>query len=144
MFNKNKNIDKNGDRQKVDELLFAIMNSAHAEYHYIELLINNNEDANTKFHQNMVTILRDQRRTLMEKLAKLYPVSNQLWCVIKHLLLTYFHLMECYEGDHCGCYLRSARSVMDTIKVLLHSQTEHDALIPCERCDETTGLHTTK
>ena len=28
-----------GDRPKIDELLFAIMNTAHAEYHYIELLV---------------------------------------------------------------------------------------------------------
>ncbi len=144
MFGKNKNIDKNGDRQKVDELLFAIMNSAHAEYHYIELLSKNNEDANTKFHQDMVDSLRNQRRSLMEKLAKLYPVTNQLWCVLKHLLLSYFHLLECYEGDHCSCYLRSAKTIMNTIQILLHSHKEHDALKPCERCDEGTKTHTPK
>lgn len=127
------NKDDKIDRNNVEELLYAIQNAAHSEYHMAELMEHNLDKAHSL--QKYILKFRDLRIKLMDKLAEIFPSVKKTWCTIKHLLLLHFHLMEMYEKTGDDDYLVYAHDVYLDIDELL-VQDEYDNLVKCSRCDE--------
>lgn len=127
------------DRDEVDELLMAISNAAHSEYHYLELLMHNDTNKAVFIEKHIVdTInqLRGIRISLMDSLCYKFPNTNPLWCTIKHLLLLNFHLLEMVEKDKGIIYLTTAKDVWVLIKTLLKDKEIYKDFKKCSRCDD--------
>ena len=118
------------DRDKMEELLYAIQNASHTEYHLLEIHEKNYSKGDlSKF----IDEARNIRRDLMNELLKFYPQSGAIWCVIKHSLLTHFHLLELYEKDYEQIYIELAQKTYLLINDLL--KTEYPNYSNCARCD---------
>ena len=132
------------DRDKMEELLYAIQNAAHTEYHLLEVHEKNFTKGDlSKF----IDEARNIRRDLMNQLLKMFEHNNvgAVWCVIKHALLTHFHLLELYEKDYEVEYIELAQRTYLMINDLL--KTEYPNYSNCARCEgdkedykKTTGL----
>lgn len=118
-------IDKDFD----EELLWSIMNAAHTEYHLLEVHEKNHSKGDlTKF----IKEARDIRRCLMNKLITKYNVGA-IWCVLKHALLTHFHLLELYQKNYEKVYIELAQRTYLLIDDMLKS--EYKNYSNCARCD---------
>jgi hypothetical protein len=120
------------DRDKMEELLYAIQNAAHTEGHLLEVHEKNYSKGDlTKF----ITEAREIRRDLMTELTKMFEHNNvgAIWCVLKHALLTHFHLLELYEKDYEKVYIELAQRTYLMINDLL--KTEYPNYSNCARCD---------
>ena len=120
------------DRDKCEELLFAIQNAAHTEYHLLEVHEKNYTKGDlSKF----IDEARNIRRDLMNELLKMFECNGvgAIWCVIKHSLLTHFHLLELYEKDYEVVYIELAQRTYLLINDLL--KTEYPNYSNCARCD---------
>ena len=120
------------DRDKMEELLYAIQNAAHVEYHLLEV----HEKNYTKGDLSpFVKESRDVRRLLMDELLKMFESNGvgAIWCVIKHSLLLHFHLLELYEKDYEPVYIELAQRVYLLINDML--KTEYPNYSNCARCD---------
>ncbi len=125
---------KHTDRKDVVELLLAIANAAHAEYHLVESMSYNQE----KNLAPLTAALGDARRLrvdLMQKLADSNPNARSLWCTLKHLLLLQFHLMELHERAFDGKYLELSRRVSLLVDDLLSADLGGD-FRDCPRCED--------
>ena len=69
---------KNTDRNDIMELIYAISNVAHAEYHLIESLIVNKDIIPENLSENVLK-LRKLRVELMTVLQELRPNIGGLW-----------------------------------------------------------------
>ena len=125
---------KNTDRNDIMELIYAISNTAHAEYHLIESLIINADIIPKNLPENVLE-LRKLRVELMIMLQELRPNIGGLWCVFKHLFLTETHLMELYEKDLNYKYLEKAQKIREIVDDLL-SIENIDKFKSCQRCDK--------
>jgi hypothetical protein len=120
------------DRDKMEELLYAIQNAAHTEYHLLEVHEKNYTKGDlSKF----IDEARNIRRDLMNELLKMFEHNGvgAIWCVIKHSLLTHFHLLELYEKDYEVVYIELAQRTYLLINDLL--KTEYPNYSNCARCD---------
>jgi hypothetical protein len=122
------------DRGIVSELLYAIENAIHAEYHLVELAVLNS-DMVTDIVIEDIRDSRNIRVQLMEKLMDMFPSVAPLWCTLKHNLAMEFHLMELFEKTEDEFYLQRLEDIHLTIDNLL--QTEIYAYFTaCPRCEE--------
>ena len=127
--------NEHNDRNHISELLFAIMNIAHAEYHMVDqLMINVGVNDIESFKKKLVDV-RLIRIRLMKKLQDEFPAVKGVWCTFKHLLLTEFHLFEIYEKTLDDHYLEESRRIHMMIDDLLVTE-ELASYIECPRCDE--------
>lgn len=120
------------DRDKMEELLYAIQNAAHTECHLLEVHEKNYTKGDlTKF----IDDAREVRRALMVELMDMFEENNvgAIWCVLKHALLTHFHLLELYEKDYEQVYIEQAQKVYLMINDLL--KTQYNNYSNCARCD---------
>lgn len=120
------------DRDKMEELLYAIQNAAHTEYHLLEVHEKNYTKGDlSKFIEEA----RDIRRVLMDQLLKMFEHNGvgAIWCVIKHALLLHFHLLEMYEKDYESVYIEQAQRTYLMINDLL--KTEYKNYSNCARCE---------
>lgn len=122
------------DRKDIVELLYAISNVAHAEYHLVETLMINQDIAPQPLIDQLQK-LRTIRTSLMTQLSIIKPQAGKLWCIIKHLLLTEFHLFELYERDLNKYYLKQALDVHMVIDEML-AIDGLEQLQDCPRCDD--------
>ena len=127
-------VNMHTDRNDVTELIYAIANMSHAEYHMIESLMINQDIIDNDIQQKVLEI-RNIRSSLMSKLNELRPQVNGIWCTLKHLLLTEFHLFELYERNLDKDYMTQAYNVHMTIDELLSIEGLEN-LKDCSRCDE--------
>ena len=119
-------IDKDFD----EELLWGIMNAAHTEYHLLEIHEKNHSKGDlTKFIQEA----RDIRRCLMNELITKYDVGA-IWCVLKHALLTHFHLLELYQKNYEKVYIELAQRTYLLIDDML--KAEYPNYSNCARCED--------
>ena len=127
------------DRNDIEELLFAIMNAGHAEYHLLELITNNYElyiNRDRQFINAQIDLLRDTRRSLMENLEAIRPNVGPLWCTLKHMLLLYFHLIEIFERNKDIRYLNIANKIWDNIGNLLKDKQSFLDYQHCAICNQ--------
>ena len=120
------------DRDKMEELLYAIQNAAHTEYHLLEV----HEKNYTKGDLDpFIERARETRRVLMNELMDMFDENGvgAIWCVIKHALLTHFHLLELYQKDYEKIYIEQAQEVYLMINDLLKHKFENYS--NCARCD---------
>ena len=120
------------DRDKMEELLYAIQHTAHVEEHLLELYEKNfTKDDLSDFIKRS----RDTRRVLMDELITMFEHNGvgAIWCVLKHALLAHFHLLELYEKDYERVYIEEARKVYLMINDLL--KHEYKNYSNCARCD---------
>ena len=112
------------DRDKMEELLYAIQNAAHTEYHLLEVHEKNHTKGDlTPFIERA----RETRRVLMNELMGMFECNGvgAIWCVIKHALLTHFHLLELYQKDFEQVYIEQAQEVYLMINDLLKHEYEN-------------------
>jgi len=120
------------DRDKMEELLYAIQNAAHTECHLLEVHEKNHTKGDlTEF----ISRARETRRVLMDELMDMFEGNGvgAVWCVIKHALLTHFHLLELFEKDYEKIYIEQAQEVYLMINDLL--KHEYKDYSNCARCD---------
>ncbi len=122
------------DRAVVVELLYAISNVAHAEYHAVELLmLNRDADGLIKFVERLKVV----RTTLMGELAVLRPSLLGTWCIIKHLSLAQFHLFETFEKTKNPKFLAECEKVYSIVDdILARGMDSLKNLKDCPRCDD--------
>lgn len=125
---------KTTDRKEVVELLLAISNAAHSEYHLIESM-SYNTDKNLIPLIAVSTDLRKTRVSLMEKLAVENKNVASLWCLFKHILLLQFHLYELYQKNHDAYYLEQSKKITLMIDDLLSMEGIED-FRDCPRCEK--------
>lgn len=120
------------DRDKMEELLYAIQNAAHTEYHLLEVHEKNYKKGDLT---GFITQARETRRVLMDELLKMFDCNGvgAIWCVLKHALLLHFHLLELYEKDYEEVYIEEAQKVYLMINDLL--KTEYKDYSNCARCE---------
>jgi len=120
------------DRDKMEELLFSIQNAAHTEYHLLEVHEKNYTKGDLTSY---IEQARDIRRVLMNELMNMFNDNGvgAIWCVIKHALLTHFHLLELYEKNYEKVYIEQAQKVYLLINDLLKHKYEN--YNNCSRCD---------
>lgn len=120
------------DRDKMEELLYAIQNAAHTEYHLLEVQEKNNDKGDLTW---AITSARDTRRALMDELVVMFEENDigAVWCVIKHALLLHFHLLELYEKDYEEVYINEAKKVYLMVNDLI--KTKYKDYSNCARCD---------
>jgi hypothetical protein len=120
------------DRDKMEELIHAIQNAAHTEYHLLEIHEKNHTKGDLT---SFISQARDIRRTLMNELVIMFEDNNvgAIWCVLKHALLTHFHLLELYEKDYEKVYIEEAQKMYLLINDML--KTEYHNYSNCARCD---------
>lgn len=120
------------DRDKMEELLYAIQNAAHTEYHLLEVHEKNHTKGDLA---PFIERARETRRVLMNELMEMFEGNGvgAVWCVIKHALLTHFHLLELYEKDYEKIYIEQAQEVYLMINDLL--KHEYKNYSNCARCD---------
>lgn len=120
------------DRDKMEELLYAIQNAAHTEYHLLEVHEKNYKNGDLK---PFIERARETRRVLMKELMIMFDKNGvgAIWCVIKHALLTHFHLLELYQKDFENIYIEQAQEVYLMINDLLKHKFEKYS--NCARCD---------
>jgi len=130
------------DRNDMEELLFAIEHAAHAEYHLVEVIMNNfmlyvdqNRDYQTFINDQLYT-LREVRRSLMRILETKRPNVGPLWCTLKHMLLLHFHLIELFEKSYDDIYLSHASKIWDDIGNLLKQEGAFDNYKHCAICNQ--------
>ena len=124
------------DRNEITSTIYTIANVAHAEYHIIELIVNNIDE----LHPNdplikSVKKLRSMRSQMMDDLAKERPAMNGLWCVMKHLILAEMHCWEMYEKDGQTLNLNYAKDLHLMIDELL-GINDYGKLEDCPRCED--------
>lgn len=122
----------NTDRNDITELIYAISNIAHAEYHLIELLMIN-KDIIPKDLPKAVAEMRSIRVNLMNILQELRSNVGPLWCPLKHLFLTEMHLFELYEKENNYKYIKEAQRIHLLIDDLLGIEGL-DEFKSCPRC----------
>lgn len=132
--------DKTTDRNEVTSLLYTIANVAHSEYHLLESIVinHNNQDVSTESLSSLMEsldALRRMRSKLMKKLAEKKQAANGIWCTLKHLVLSEYHLWELYEKDHDKMYLDHALAVRVMLDLLL-SNDDLGNLASCPRCQD--------
>lgn len=125
---------EHNDRNDIMELIYAIANIAHAEYHLIEALIVNKDIIPEELPEK-VQEMRNIRVSLMAELQVQRPNIGGLWCVFKHLILTEFHLMELYERDLNYKYLEEAQKIHLLLDELLGIEGIEN-FKSCPRCDD--------
>ena len=138
-----KQTNKHSDRSSASELVFAISNVAHAEYHLVEMLVVNAKHGQRDNNDNNIDgvllsklyELRDVRTTLMDELCKMFPTVGSAWCLLKHLMLAEFHLFELVEKTKNTSYLLEAKTIHLMIDELLVLDELKD-FKDCVRCDE--------
>ncbi len=120
------------DRDKMEELLYAIQNAAHTECHLLEVQEKNHTKGDLV---EFIKKARETRRVLMDQLMIMFEGNGvgAVWCVIKHALLTHFHLLELYEKDYEKIYIEQAQEVYLMINDLLKHKYENYS--NCARCD---------
>ena len=120
------------DRDKMEELLYAIQNAAHTEYHLLEVHEKNHTKGDLT---GFISKARETRRVLMDELLNMFEENGvgAIWCVIKHACLLHFHLLELYEKDYEPVYIEQAQSVYLMINDLL--KTKYEDYSNCARCD---------
>ena len=126
-------MDKHTDRNDITELIFAISNIAHSEYHLIESMCIN-KDIIPNDLEDILGRLRETRINLMLKLSNDRPALSGLWCTFKHLFLTLFHLYELYERNYEYIYTDEASKIMLIIDDLLSINVQN--FKSCPRCDK--------
>jgi hypothetical protein len=127
--------EKTTDRNEITSSLYTLANIAHAEYHLIEIIVNN-MDRITK-DDPLITNARKLRKTrsqMMGELAKERPAVNGLWCVVKHLVLTEMHLWELYEKTEDTVTLDHAKTIHLMLDELLGVDA-YGSLEACPRCE---------
>lgn len=126
------NVSEVIDRDKMEELLYAIQNAAHTEYHLLEVHEKNHTKGDLA---PFIERARETRRVLMNELMEMFEGNGvgAVWCVIKHALLTHFHLLELYEKDYEKIYIEQAQEVYLMINDLL--KHEYKNYSNCARCD---------
>ena len=117
------------DRDKVEELLYAIQNAAHVEYHLLEVHEKNFDKGDLC---EFIDKARETRRVLMDELMTIYD-AGAVWCAIKHGLLLHFHLLELYEKNYEKVYIEQAQNVYLMINDLL--KAEYKDYSNCPRCE---------
>lgn len=120
------------DRDKIEELLYAIQNAAHVEYHLLEV----HEKNYTKGDLSQYILeARNIRRDLMLELNLMFDDTGigAVWCVIKHALLLHFHLLELYEKHFETKYIKLAQQTYLLINDLI--KHKYDNYSNCARCD---------
>ena len=129
------------DRNEITSQLYTIANIAHAEYHTIELLVNNLDSVdmieyNKSFEplHNAMVKLRQMRSSMLKQLAMSRPAVNGLWCVLKHLILTEMHFWELFEKEGNTDHLEHAKTIHLMMDELL-SHDEYGKLEDCPRCE---------
>ena len=125
------------DRSLREELLLAIANAAHAEYHFTELVQSNADKQCPCHYREYMDTLRKIRIELMNKLAKEFPNVLPLWCTIKHLLLAYFHTLEVLERKPSGAVAKAGNNILELVHELLDINGAFDDFEACIRCNET-------
>lgn len=120
------------DRDKMEELLYAIQNAAHTEYHLLEVHEKNYKKGDLTGFINQA---RETRRILMDELLVMFEGNGvgAIWCVLKHALLLHFHLLELYEKDYEEVYIEQAQKIYLMINDLL--KTSYNNYSNCARCD---------
>ena len=120
------------DRDKMEELLYAIQNAAHTEYHLLEVHEKNFTKGDLS---EFIDRARETRRVLMDELVKMFDCNGvgAIWCVIKHALLLHFHLLELYEKDYEKVYIEEAQKTYLLVNDLL--KTTYKDYSNCARCD---------
>jgi hypothetical protein len=68
-----------------------------------------------------------------------YNGVGAIWCVIKHALLTHFHLLELYQKNYEPVYIEQAQQVYLMINDLL--KTKYNNYSNCSRCDGDKEQH---
>ena len=127
------------DRNEIEELLFSIEHAAHAEYHLLEVVMNNlalYKNREPELINSTLELLRNTRRELMSKLEEKRPNVGPLWCTLKHTLLLHFHLFELYEKYQDIGYLTMACRIWDKIGDLLKDQSTFVAYEHCAICNQ--------
>lgn len=127
-------INEHSDRTGVSEIVYGIANLAHAEYHMLETIMVNNCDVPDELVR-LSKEVRVARTDLMKKLIELRPGLRGVWCVLKHLSLSEFHMMETFEKYQDKDYLLLALKVHMQIDKLL-SIDGLDKLKSCNRCED--------
>ena len=125
------------DRTDITELIYAIQNIIHTEYHLIETLMLNQDIAPNELF-GIVNDIRGIRKSLMLKLTETKPQLNGLWCFFKHLFATQTHLFELYERNLDKYYLDQALKIHLIIDEVL-AMDNLENLKDCPRCDEDKG-----
>jgi hypothetical protein len=124
----------NTDRNSIIELIYAIQNMAHSEYHTVELMMLNKDDISEEL-KNAAEQMRSIRVELMQLLQQQFPNVGSLWCTFKHLFLTEMHLFELYEKDFDYKYIEEAQRVHLLIDDLLGIEGLENYK-NCPRCDD--------
>lgn len=122
------------DRNEILEMIYACSNAAHAEYHLVEMLTINKDEAEVFTLNKSLQALRQIRIDLFDELNKKIPNVNPLWCVYKHLFLLQFHLFEIYEKNLDSNILSLSQNVMSTIDELM--SVELNNWKKCPHCKE--------
>ena len=130
------------DRNEMTSQLYTISNIAHAEYHLIEIMVNNEHNLCCGQHgllETQIKKLRKMRSDMMKDIAKDRPAMNGLWCVMKHLIMVEMHFWELYEkrvGEQITeVYLDRAKEIHLMIDELLAEDALGD-LEDCPRCED--------
>lgn len=123
------------NRDEDEELLYAIQNMAHAEYHLLELYEKNLSKG--FILEEEITTIKSIRRALMARLEELYGGTSTVWCTVKHLLLSHFHLLELFEHGYIKSYMIMANDVYTTIFSLI--KKDYTGFTNCGRCDSDKG-----
>ena len=120
------------DRDKMEELLYAIQNAAHTECHLLEV---HEKNMNKGDLVPFIEEARDIRRELMVELQAMFEHNGvgAIWCVLKHSLLLHFHLLELYEKDYEKKYLELAQRTYLLINDML--KTKYVDYSNCARCE---------
>lgn len=125
------------DRNEITSLIYTIANVAHAEYHLCELMMVNYDafpKQVDKLSQDLAT-LRSLRSDLMKTLASIRPAAGATHCIVKHLILSEFHLFELFEKTPDVDYMKKAKSIHLLLDSLL-ARDDLSKLKDCPRCDE--------
>ncbi len=120
------------DRDKMEELLYAIQHAGHTECHLLEVQEKNIQKGDLT---DFIDKARETRRKLMDELIKMFESNGvgAIWCVLKHALLLHFHLLELYQKDFEAVYIEEAQNVYLMINDML--KTKYENFSNCARCD---------
>jgi hypothetical protein len=129
---------KYNDRNEVMELIFSIMNVAHAEYHICET-IQANTDWNLSYLMEYLEGIRSVRIRLMKLLIQQRPAVKGLWCTFKHLFLALFSLYELMEKEKCDPVIIEQASQLNLLLDDMLSHDEFEGLKGCKRCNDESS-----
>lgn len=133
--------EEHTDRNEIMELIFAIMNLAHAEYHICETIQANinTENKVINYLSEYLNSIRTTRTILMQLLSKKRIAVKGLWCTFKHIFLALFSLYELMEKDKCNPIILKQASALNLLLDDMLSHNEFGNLKECARCEDESS-----